>query len=269
MMPNNNAARFTHNFIIDDGGALPEHYRGKLFGVEPLQGRVILSEITPDQSSFKTRDLGHVVTSEDRWFRPVDIKIGPDGAIYICDWYDQQVSHVRNEEGNIDPTNGRIYRLKAKGAGPGKPFDLRKLSSAQLVELLGHTNKWFRQTALRLLADRRDQPLATKLAKKLSTATGQTAQETLWALNVVAKNGLSDSLALKALAHPDPFVRLWTARLLCDRNAVSRSIAAKLAELARAETNLEARNQLACSARRLPAGDGLRVVRNLLEHDED
>src|SRR6185369_5563708 len=190
MMPNNNAARFTHNFIIDDGGALPEHYRGKLFGVEPLQGRVIWSQITPDQSSFKTRDLGHVVTSDDRWFRPVDIKVGPDGAIYICDWYDQQVSHVRNEEGKIDPTNGRIYRLKAKGTKPGRPFDLRKLTSMQLVEMLGHTNKWFRQTALRLLADRKDQSVVPRLTTMISVATGQTSQELLWALH--ASGGLNE-----------------------------------------------------------------------------
>jgi len=267
MMPNNNVPRFTHNFILYDGGALPERYWGKLFGIEPLQGRVVWSEISPDQSSFKTKDLGHVVTSDDRWFRPVDIKVGPDGAIYLCDWYDQQVSHVRNEEGKIDPTNGRIYRLKAKGAKPQPPFDLRKLTSMQLVELLNHTNKWFRQTALRLLADRKDQSIAPKLAELIATKTGQTSLELLWALR--ASGGLNESAALKTLDHADPFVRLWTVRLLCDENKVSPTIAEKLIRSAQAEDNLEARNQLACSARRLPAQECLAVVRNLLEHDED
>jgi len=274
MMPNNNAPRFTHNFIIYDGGALPDRYAGKLFGVEPLQGRVIWSEILPDQSSFKTRDLGHVVTSEDRWFRPVDIKVGPDGAIYICDFYEQQVSHVRNEEGKIDPSNGRIYRLKAKGAKPGQPFDLRKLSSEQLVGLLGHTNKWFRQTALRLLGDRRDQTILPRLTNLLSNATGQRALEVLWAGAQVSYSRsfapeLPESLALEGLAHSDPFVRLWTVRLLCDEERVSPAIAERLAESARTEQDLEARNQLACSARRLPAKECLSIIRNLLEHDED
>ena len=273
MMPNNNAPRFTHNFIIYDGGALPEHYRGKLFGIEPLQGRVVESELLPDESSFKTRDLGYVITSEDRWFRPVDIKTGPDGAIYVCDWYDQQVSHVRNEEGKIDRTNGRIYRIKAKGAKPGRPFDLRKLSSAQLIELLGHTNKWFRQTALRLIADRKDQTIIAELTRLVSTTAGQTSLEALWALNLAGgerdQAPLAEAIALKTLDHSDPFVRLWTVRLLCDANKVSPSIAQKLSDLARSENNLEVRNQMACSARRLPARECLGIVRRLLEHDED
>jgi glucose/arabinose dehydrogenase len=95
--------RFTHTFVIYNGGALPAPYQGKLFGVEPLQGRVVLSEIQPASSTFVTRDLSRVVTSSDAWFRPVDIKVGPDGAIYLCDWYDRQVTHTRSQEGNVDP----------------------------------------------------------------------------------------------------------------------------------------------------------------------
>ena len=121
-MDHDKADRFTHNFIIYGGDALPEKYNGKLFGIEPLQGRVVLSEITSVSSSFKTHDLSYPVTSDDKWFRPVDIKVGPDGAIYVADWYDRQVNHYRNHEGAIDRSNGRIYRIKAKGAAPTKAF---------------------------------------------------------------------------------------------------------------------------------------------------
>src|SRR5262249_26301088 len=98
-----------------------------------------------------------VVTSSDSWFRPVDIKAGPDGAIYIADWYDRQVTHTRNQEGNIDTSNGRIYRLKKKGAKTGPQHrnpDLSKLSAAGLVNLLGSSNAWVRQTAIQQLHDR-------------------------------------------------------------------------------------------------------------------
>jgi putative heme-binding domain-containing protein len=266
-MPHPNVERFTHNFIVYDGGALPERYQGRLFGVEPLQGRVVESSIVPDQSSFKTIDLSHPITTSDRWFRPVDIKVGPEGAIYVCDWYDQQVSHIRNQEGTIDRSNGRIYRLKAKGAKPIPRFDLRVLSSAQLVELLNHTNKWFRQTALRMIADRQDKSIVPLLAKLVMEKTGQHALEILWALHL--NGGLTETAALKTLEHPDPFVRLWTVRLLGDENKVAPVIADKLVQLAQIETSLEARDQLACSARRLPAKEGLAIVRNLLLHDED
>jgi putative heme-binding domain-containing protein len=266
-MPHPAVDRFTHNFILYDGGALPARYNGKLFGVEPLQGRVVESEISPDGSSFKTRDLGYPVTTTDQWFRPVDIKVGPDGAIYIADWYDAQVNHYRNHQGQIDKSNGRIYRLKAKNAKPLQPFDLGKFSTQRLVALLGHTNKWFRQEALRLLGDRKDSSAIPILSEMVRTNTGQLALESLWGLNL--SGGLSDAAAMKALEHTDPFVRLWTARLLCDNGDVSREVEQKLEAIAHTEGDVEVRAQLACSARRLPATKDLELVKVLLSHAED
>ncbi|MCH2384849.1 MAG: hypothetical protein MK293_06295, partial [Pedosphaera sp.] len=155
-MPHNKVPRFTHNFIVYEGVGLPEKFLGKILGVEPLQGRVVMSDRTVIGSSFKTLDTGHPIKSSDSWFRPVDIKAGPDGAIYVCDWYDDQVNHYRNHEGRIDPQNGRVYRLRAKGSQPVQPFDLAKRTTVELAGLLRHDDKWHRQTALRLLADRRD-----------------------------------------------------------------------------------------------------------------
>lgn len=266
-MPHPDVDRFTHNFVIYDGGSLPDRYDGKLFGIEPLQGRVVYSEILPDQSSFKTVDIGHPVRTTDQWFRPVDIKVGPDGAIYLADWYDRQVNHYRNHEGQIDKNNGRIYRLKRKGApAPGR-FNLAELSARELLPFLDHPNKWFRQEALRLLGDRRDASVISDLVAKVRSGTGQGALEGLWALNV--SGGFDDDRAYEFLGHSDPFVRLWTVRLLGDTKAVSARIEEKLAALAMTETNLEVRGQLACTAKRLPAADGLQIVRNLLSHSED
>jgi putative heme-binding domain-containing protein len=266
-MPHPAVDRFTHNLIIYDGGALQARYNGKLFGIEPLQGRVVESHIEPDGSTFKTRDLGYPVTTTDQWFRPVDIKVGPDGAIYLADWYDGQINHYRNHQGQIDKSNGRIYRLKAKGAKPMPPFDLAKLTTVQLVGLLGNTNKWFRQEALRLIGDRKDSSVVPMLREMVRTNTGQLALESLWALNL--SGGLSEPVALQALDHADPFVRLWTARLLGDACKVPPAIATKLAAMAAAEPNVEVRAQLACSAKRLPAEQAMPIVRSLLGRDED
>ena len=98
--------------------------------MEPIQGRVVMSDRTAIGSSFKTQDTGHPIKSSDGWFRPVDIKAGPDGAVYVCDWYDAQVNHYRNHEGKIDPQNGRVYRLRAKGAVHLKSFDLAKRTTS-------------------------------------------------------------------------------------------------------------------------------------------
>jgi putative membrane-bound dehydrogenase-like protein len=269
-MAHEKVERFTHNFLIYEGGALPGH-TGRLFGVEPLQGRVVESEITPLGSTFKTHDLQRPVTSRDPWFRPVDIKTGPDGAIYLCDWYVPQLAHSRTysdlQQGPLDLSRGRIYRLRAKDARPVPAVDFSKLDTSQLVKGLRGDNKWVRQTVQRLLADRRDIESATALSKLLEANEGQYALELLWALH--GSGGFNDVAALKALGHRDPFVRLWAVRLLGDQNQVSAAISAKLVEIAERETNVEVRAQLACTAKRFAVKDDLAIVRALLSHDED
>lgn len=258
--------RFTHNFVIYEGGALPATYVGKLIGIEPLQGRVVLTELIPDGSTFRTRDVSHPVTSSDHWFKPVDIKVDPDGAIYLCDWYDAQVNHFRNHEGQMDAANGRIYRLRAKSGKPVPAIDYGKKSSAELVGALSHPNKWVRQTALRLLADRRDASIVPSLLTKLNSAS-KMLPDHLWALHL--SGGLTEASAATLLKSQSPQVRLWTIRLLGDENKLTPSLLSQIAELAKSETSLEVRSQLASTARRLPAKDALAIVRSLLIHDAD
>lgn len=266
-MAHNQVQRFTHTFAIYEGNTLPEQYHGTLFGVSPLLHHVVMSKFEPDHSTFKSQDIGHAVATDDPRFIPVDIKLGSDGALYVADWYDNQCAHTKNQEGQIDKSDGRIYRLTAKDAGPQKPEDLSKLSSAQLVERLKHPNKWQRQVALRLLADRRDEQVVPTLRKLLVDDHGQLALESLWAINLCG--GLDEATALTALDHTNPQVRLWTVRLLCDEKKVSSPILARLIKLAESEPNVEVRSQLACSARRLPVADDLAIVRKLLAHAED
>lgn len=266
-MPHANVDRFTHNFILYDSGALGERYQDRLFGIEPLQGRVVLSEITPDGSTFRTRDLGHPVTSDDKWFRPVDIKLGPDGAIYVADWYDRQVNHYRNHEGQMDAGNGRVYRLKAIGAKPVKPFDLARLSTRELLALATHPNRWHRQEALRLLGDRRDPSGLAEIAADLSNPSNPSPHESLWALNL--SGGFDERQAAVALQHRSAQVRLWAVRLLGDERYAPPVPAQQLAALAAAEPNIEVRAQLASTAGRLPAGQSLPILRHLLARDED
>jgi putative heme-binding domain-containing protein len=266
-MAHHSVPRFTHNFIIYEGDALPEEYNGRLFGIEPLQGRVVMSSVETDLSSFKTHDVGHPVTTTDPRFRPVDIKVGPEGAIYLADMYEPQISHREHFSGTIDKETGRIYRVQRKGATPQKPVDVQNATSAQLVELLANSNKTNRQTVLRRLGDRKDATLADSLKEKVAAASGQPALEYLWAL--YACGGLDESFAIRALGHEDEYVRGWTVRLLCDEKSVASAVAAKLAELARNEAYVSVRSQLASSARRLPAEQSLPIVVNLLAHDED
>lgn len=265
-MPHHGVPRFTHNFIIYEGRGLPPRFRGKLLGVEPIQGRLVESEIRPDGTSFRTTDLSRPLTSDDRWFRPVDIKAGPDGAVYVCDWYDQQVNHYRNHEGKIDTSNGRIYRLRARGVPSSPRTTLGRATSAELVDALRGTDKWQRQTAQRLLADRGDRSVEGPL-RELFRGGGSAALEALWALHAVV--GLDEPTVLQGLAHAEAQVRLWTVRLAGEEGAAGPGVIRALLGLARVEANPECRKQLAATARRLAPVDAIALVGALVRRDED
>ncbi|MEO2045769.1 MAG: PVC-type heme-binding CxxCH protein, partial [Pirellulales bacterium] len=259
--------RFTHEFVIYEGNTLPKHYHGQLFGVGPLQGHVVQSEIMADGSSVKTNDLGHLLTSDDSWCRPVDIKVGPDGAIYVVDMYEQRIDHASHYQGRIHRESGRIWRLRSKSMKYAGPFNLEVLPSLELIDVLHHGNKWFRQQALRLFADRKDAQIVPLLRQTIREQGGQFALEALWALNL--SGGLDEQTAIDLLDHDDPFVRLWTVRLMCDDGHVSIKAAKRLAALAAVDKHVQVRSQLACSARRLEADASLPIVRNLLARSDD
>ncbi len=266
-MPHPKVERFTHNFIVYEGGGLPEKYEGKLFGIEPLQGRVVLSERIPDGSTFRTRDLGYVVETTDRWFRPVDIKAGPDGAIYVCDFYERVIDHVTSSEGTTDKTNGRIWRLRGKSNPRRAITNLADEDSADLLESLASNNKWERQTALRVLLDRPRLPKDQVVAKTIREPSFPADWHWLLMSFLDAKS--PSDLETTCLFHTAPIVRQWSVRALCDQVAVSEAIAQQLVILARDEPDIEVRVQLAASARRLSAAQCLPVVRELLLRDED
>ncbi len=192
--------------------------------------------------------------------------MGPDGAVYVCDWYDGQVNHYKNHQGNIDPTNGRIYRIAAERDSDYQLGDLSKLSSDNLVDLLSHPNRWVRQTTLRLLGDRKDKSVSGRLRKILGEQNGQVALEALWALNLIG--GLDSELYALGLGHENPYVRIWAVRLLGDQRSVGEQ-GERLVRLASTETDVEVRQQLAASARRMRSDHRLRILLNLLRHDED
>ncbi len=287
-MQHDRVERFTHTFLIYEADALPERYRGWLFGVEPLQGRIVLSQITPMASTFATRDLEHVVTTTDRWFRPVDIKLGPDGAVYIADWHDFSINHWKNYQGNMDATSGRVWRLRAKSSAAAKWFDLVKQTIDELIALLEHPNRWWREAASRVLRERGDAALLPVLAKQVEQSTGPAALGALWTWHTIADRTGSSASVARFLKHTDPQVRSWAVRFLGDPfpgaldTGASKSRWASadterhdgsgvlaLAELAANEPNIEVRIQLAATAKRLPAETALPLVRSLAQRDED
>ena len=268
------APRFTHALLIDEGGALGVRYKGSMFGVAPLQGQIVRSEIFPNGSSIATRDIDVPVSSTDSWFRPVDLQQGPDGAIYICDFYEQRIDHASHYQGRIDRERGRVWRLSAKGAPSAGPVDLTAATTDTLIELLSSANRWIRQTALLQLVWKHPAGAREKIALKLfhsdlplQDPLGSLENECgtidlAWAFMRLATPSEKEWLSL--LSHRNNTVRAWAIRMLCDSGTVSPLIQTALIERGREESNSSVRSQLASSLRRLSEEVALPIVIEML-----
>jgi putative membrane-bound dehydrogenase-like protein len=254
--------------IVYEGGAFPDKYRHQYIACNLLSNTLYWHTLEPSRSSFVSRFGGELLVANDTWFRPVDCETGPDGAVYVADWYDKRATHLDPRD-NWDRSNGRIYRIEAVGkkGGPTLSRPLSRLSSAALVDLLDHPNNWYSREARRVLAERRDRTVLPRLRQMIADSQGQLALEALWALYV--SGGFDDTLARQLLHHPNDDVRTWTVRFLGDAKKVSAEVGKALVQRARTDASPVVRSQLACSARRLPAQDGLPIVRELLRRDED
>jgi putative membrane-bound dehydrogenase-like protein len=253
--------------IVYQGDSFPERFRGKYIAGDLLGHGVHWHDITADGSSFRSAHGGELLRANDTWFATSDLTMGPDGSVYVADWFDKRTAHP-DPDADWDRSNGRIYRIAANGTKPVAPFDLTKLSSERLVSLLSHPNDWFRRRARQVLADRRDPEVIFQLRRLVMEAKDDDLQlQALWALYV--SGGFNDAFADKLLSHPNPDVRRWIVRFLGDERRVSPTLAKRLAGLAESEPSVVVRSQLACSARRLPAADCLPIVRRLLERNLD
>jgi putative membrane-bound dehydrogenase-like protein len=252
--------------IVYRGDSFPRRFRDQYIAGNLLSSEVYWHVIERDRSSFRAHFGGDFLLAHDTWFRPVDLQVGPDGSVYIADWYDKRATHLDPVD-NWDRTNGRIYKIEARGTRPVGKLHLSRLSSKELVGLLSHPNDWYVREARRILAERGDSSVLPQLRQMIREHRGQLALESLWALYV--SGGFDDKLAAELLKHANEDVRTWTIRLLGDSRKVSEAVRTRLVEMARTDPSPTVRSQLACTSKRLPARDGLLIVRALLRREED
>jgi putative membrane-bound dehydrogenase-like protein len=259
------AARFAMTSVIYEEGRLPG-YEGQLISGMALTSRIQATRLVGDGSTFRTIDTEALVTTADRSFRPVDMTVGPDGAIYVADWCDIRMDHTDPRD-TWDKSCGRIWRLRAKEWRPAQRFDLGAQSNAQLVQLLEDSRKWYRDHARRLLGERRDRSAVPELRRVARDTRGQLALEALWTAHQIA--GMDPEWALQLMTHADAPVRLWAVRLLQPGPAMPAPLAEKLVALARTEPDPEVRSELASAAGRLPPGLARTVLQELIRRPED
>jgi len=244
------------------GDSFPEKYRGTFIAGNFLGQSASWWKLHQKGSTFRATYGDTLFQANDTWFGPTDMCVGPDGSMYVSDFYDKRTAHP-DPDAEWDITNGRIYKIFAKGHSSPAVIDAREQTSEELVERLMHRNGWMADRALVELAHRRDKSIAEPLRKIANQeANGIHALRALWGLNAIGD--LDEQFAQQLLNHPYPYVRYWVVRLLGDSRDVSPGMAVQLADLAKIESQAPVLGQLASTAKRLPPEQALPIVAQLL-----
>ncbi|MBX7166650.1 MAG: c-type cytochrome [Pirellulales bacterium] len=209
------------------GDALPSGYRGNAFVGESLSSLVHRRVLEPQGPSFVSRrsEAGReFLAARDGWFHPVFFATGPDGALYVVDFYRRFVEHPQfvpadqrdSVEWREGAPHGRIWRIRPRQDWqPRPPERLDELSEDDLIARLGHANGWQRDTAQRLLVERRAAPGGAKLLAVVKHGSPLAAAH---AIAVLAADGPLPGAALELVAaRKEPRLSLVTLRQVAPR----------------------------------------------------
>jgi putative membrane-bound dehydrogenase-like protein len=253
--------------LVLQGDQIPSEFQGSLL-MGSIHGTVIKRDILERRgSTFIAKHAPDFLECGDKNFRPINLRWGPDGSIYVIDWHDQNPCH-QADPNSWDMTHGRIYKIRPTGPKPPLPGDLSKKSAEELVAILKNNSPWWHRTALRLLKERKDATIAPLLQDLALHGSEDTYRlRGLWGLYDVG--AFTEDFAGTVLSDPSPWVRSWVIRFLGESGHVSEVVLSRLAELADKEKAPEVRLQLAATAQRLTHQDVLPLLQNLMRHVED
>jgi putative membrane-bound dehydrogenase-like protein len=238
---NLHAGQFTAacGVTIYRGDALGEAFYGNAFICEPTGSLVHREIVAPDCVTFAAHaayEDREFLSSDDPWFRPVNLQTGPDGALYVVDMHRAVIEHPQfmpselQERPDLHKGNdrGRIYRIVPAGNPPRRVRPrLSGVSTPELVPYLRHPNAWWRETAARLLIEREDNSIAAALTYLAAAAPEPFARvQAVWLLENL--RSLSPGAIAAALADPDARVRDQAIKLAESRLADNVELRAKV-----------------------------------------
>jgi putative membrane-bound dehydrogenase-like protein len=209
--------------LTDAKGMYPAPWADVMLVANPITRKINAIKMHRDGPRWKLEKLPDFVDSTDPMFRPVAITIGPDGCLYITDWYNKVISHneVPRTHPDRDKTHGRIWRVKAKAQKPWEIPNFAKLSDDELLAKLGGESVAQAHIAWQTLADRGGEALLKKVDAIIADEKESDARriQAMW-IRADRKDFALPSEAelrtvnLNILKHPNRNVRREWQRLL-------------------------------------------------------
>ncbi len=206
-----------------------EYWNRTAFISEPTGHLTATMTLKPDGADYKARYGWNLVASDDEWSAPIDAQVGPDGHVWVIDWYNFIVQHnptpagFTNGKGNAyetplrDKSHGRIYRVVYTKAKPEKPLTLKDATPEKLVETLKHHNMGWRLHAQRLLVERGKDDVVPVLTKLLADPEPAGALHALRVLSGLGAIQRDNPKAVEYLStgsrHASPAVRRTAAEV--------------------------------------------------------
>jgi len=252
--------------------AFPAEYRDSLFMCNIHGNRVNRDILERRGSGYVGHHGKDFLLANDRWFRGINLKYGPEGAVYLIDWYDKNACHRAQPE-IWDRTSGRLYRVSYGAPRPITAVNLAAKSSTEVAELTLHSNEWYVRHGRKILAERAAahelEPTARGRLVEIfrSSERPEKKLRALWALH--AARALDEKLLVEALASPHEHVRAWALQLSGDRRAVPPGILARAAAMAREDASPVVRLYLASLLQRLEPAQRWEIAQGLASHAED
>ena len=206
--------------------SFPKRYWNRVaFVSEPTGHLLHESIIEKDGAGFKEKDGWNTMASPDEWMAPVQAEVGPDGALWVLDWYNFIIQHnptptgFDNGPGNAhvnplrDKKHGRIYRLQHWQAPSYNPMQLDINDAPGLVNALSNDNMFWRLNAQRLLVERGEKDVVADLVKLAESkevdevGLNTTVIHALWTIHGLGAIEDNRETVIAALSHPSASVR--------------------------------------------------------------
>ena len=283
-----------------DSDAYPKEYRGHLYMGNIHGGCINVDTLSRDGSTYFAKPRPDFLTANDVWFMPVVQKTGPDGCLWILDWYDRYHCYqdANADPKGIDRLHGRLYRVRyvgekssfapRKNAGAKSTsnasknaatrsnalsrserrrwpkFDLAKETDAQLIKRLHGGNALLRRLARRVLTERNNKATKPQLRKLVLDAKASRIARlnALWVL--IGSGALDEKFHLSVMKHKDATFRAWAVRSAANR-LKSVEVLARVYQLADDDSPIVQREVVIATRKIFDAKHLASVCRTVLE----